>query len=108
MAEAAARAAAGRLPVGRATYSVVAVAGGMIAIGGHVDKSGGGPGGGIEAGGGVEAVAAELFDTHGGRWIALQHTMAVPRDAISRVVSAPADAFASPAPAAVVAAAGSP
>ena len=97
------------MTIGRATYSVVAVAGGMVAIGGHVDKSGGGPGGGVEAdGGGAEAAAAELFDTQSGRWIALQHTMAVPRDAIARVVSVPADAFAPPAPPAVVAAAGSP
>ena len=70
----------GNMAATRAYHALVAVAGGMIAIGGD-----------------QEAAAAELFDEESGRWIALPHAMAVLRDGGARVVSVPASAFAVPA-----------
>ena len=57
----------------RSAHALVAVAGGMIAIGGEDEG----------------AVAAELFDEESRRWLALPHQLAVPRDYRAHVVSWP-------------------
>lgn len=57
----------------RSAHALVAVAGGMIAIGGEDEG----------------AVAAELFDEESRRWLALPHRLAVPRDYRAHVVSWP-------------------
>ena len=70
---------------GRTSYSVVAVAGGMVAVGGDC---------------GEERSYNELFDEESDRWLALPHPMVVRCDAQARVVSVPASALAPPLPAA--------
>ena len=70
---------------GRDQHGVVAVAGGLLAVGGGED----------------EPIPDELFDEASGRWFELPHPMAVPRTA-TYAVSLPAAALAPPA--AVVAA----
>ena len=69
-----------QMAVDRAQHSLVAVAGGMIAIGGV-----------------GEAAPAELFDEESGRWIGLPCPLATPRDAGARVVAVPASALPAPA-----------
>ena len=72
-----------KMATGQACHALVAVPGGMVAVGS--DAVGG------------DAGAAELFDEESGRWIALPHAMAALRDGGARVVSVPASAFAVPA-----------
>ena len=64
---------------GRSSHGVLAVAGGLLAVGGAFD-----------------AVPNELFDEASGRWFELPHPMAEPR-LRSYVVSIPASALAPPA-----------
>ena len=66
------------MATGRKDHALVAVAGGMIAIGGAQMKG----------------AADELYDEESGRWLALPHAMRVPRDGLARVVSVPAYALA--------------
>ena len=73
----------------RRGHGVVALAGGMLAVGGaRPDNEGNVP-------------PAELFDEASGRWFELPHPMAEPRRQ-ARMVSLPAAALAPPQPAAAV------
>ena len=81
----------------RSHHAVVAVAGGMVAIGGT-----GGHGAVTtalwEEEEEEEEAAAELFDEESGRWFELPHAMATSRSAIARMVSVPVSALVGPPP----------
>jgi hypothetical protein len=66
------------MATGRGCAALVAVLGGMVAVGGD-----------------QRVAAAELFDEESGRWIALPHAMAASRDVSASVVLMPASAAAS-------------
>ena len=66
-----------KIATGRSCHALVAVPGGMVAVGGD-----------------QRAAAAELFDEESGRWIALPHAMAASREVVARVVLMPASAAA--------------
>ena len=76
----------------RRQHGVVAVPGGLLAVGGHSPLP--------------ENVPDELFDEASGRWFELPHLMAEPRESLC-AVSLPAAALAAP-PAAAAAAAAAP
>ena len=65
------------MATGRACAALVAVPGGMVAVGGD-----------------EHAAAAELFDEESGRWIALPHAMAASREVAAGAVLMPASVAA--------------
>jgi len=76
----------------RDNHGLVAITGGLLAMGGAVDDEGNPP----------DELFDELFDEASGRWFELPHPMAEPRQQAA-VVSLPAAALAAGAPAAAAA-----